>query len=107
MHAAPYLAVGMARFAVLSLLVLFLCILATKAQDSTSDLDDHYSGSGSGSGDYTDDTDDTDDTEEGDSEDFSEEVDPNDFVINWQYDEEFYNHSKKVCKKLPSGKLSV
>lgn len=106
MHAAARLAVGMARFAVFSLLVLLLCIVSTKATDdfadyyseselsksgssiyNGSDYDEDYE-SGSGSGD------DYDDNEDGDEEDSDPTVDPT--IIQWTEDTDFYEDG--LCK---------
>ena len=97
MHAAAKLAVGMARFAVISIVVLLMCIVGSNAQDSVNDLD-YYSGSGSG-------YDGTDDNEDGDAEEPTEAPtqDPN--MRNWVFDERFYNDSKYRCQSYPTGKF--
>ena len=95
MHAAAKLAVGMARFAVTSiLLALLLCIAGSKAQDTLNDLE-LYSGSGSG---------DVSDNEEGDSP-ISYVPTEHPLMEEWKInmDEEYYYDNSTRCTRLPYG----
>ena len=92
MHAADKLAVGMARIAVTStLLLLLLCIAGSKAQDTINDLD-YYSGSGS------------DDNEDGDSPDNYEPTE-HPLMEEWKInmDEEYYYDNATRCVRYPYG----
>ena len=120
MHAAARLAVGMARVAVFSLLVLLLCIASTKAnsindldyhtvtesskdQDSSDDYDLNTESSkdldsldeeteGTGDGDY-------DDNEDDNEDDYYEYEEEDDGVVKWTEDTDFYdNPEENLCE---------